>query len=180
MARTHGRILTAIWRDPEFRQLPASAQHLYIACCTSSHLSYCGVMPYLPNNFARLAADLTAPKIVRTAHTLAANRYLLIDRDTSELLVRSFIRHDELLKQPNMATAMGKAYMIVESLALREAIIHELRRLYAEDPDLAGWRDTNGKGLAATHPELLALVQSEGFGKPFGKPFPEPQREGVA
>jgi hypothetical protein len=135
--------------------------------------------PYLDalHAFLDCAAD---PATKTPARVLEAANYLVIDRDTSELLVRSFIRHDELLKQPNMATAMGKAFYLIESLTVRSAVLHELRRLYAEEPEASGWKNTNGKGLAATHPELLTLVQREPFAKPFAKPFDEPLREGAA
>src|SRR5699024_3338647 len=49
MARDHGRILTAIWSDDDFRRLTVGAQHLYLMLVTDPGLSYAGVTDWRPN-----------------------------------------------------------------------------------------------------------------------------------
>ena len=168
MARTHGRILTSIWsKDRDFRSLEIGPQHLYLALVTSPRLSLCGTVDYMPDRIALIAEGLTSAKVQRTVAVLESRRYLVVDRETSELLVRSFVRHDGLLMSPNMAAGMAKAYHLIESEIIRRALIIELQRLYQEKPSMAGWSSTKVPGLKEVDPELFAQVMGEGFRQGF-------------
>jgi len=70
---------------------------------------------------------------------LIESSYVVIDDETEEVLVRSFVRHDGLIKTPNIASAMVKDYAGVASEQLRGVIIHELVRLKRDEPDMKGW-----------------------------------------
>lgn len=170
--RDHGRIFLSIWDDDDWCALPPDAQHLWIAFMTSRHLSYAGVLTYTANRFTRLAKGLTVRKIEATVATLEAHRFVVVDRETAELLVRSFVRRDGMLSQPNVCKAMVSAYTMIESDALREVLLEELRRAYREDPEAKGW-----KGVAEINERLLDEIQAKPFREPFGKPFPEPFAE---
>jgi hypothetical protein len=54
-------------------------------------------------------------------------------------LVRSFIRHDNILARRNMGHACGRALGEVHSPTLKDAVLHELARLWTEDKSREGW-----------------------------------------
>lgn len=153
MARDHARILTAIWRDEDFRALPIDAQHTYLTAVSHPGLSYAGVLDYRPGRLAALSLDSTAKKITAAVMKLERKRFVVLDGDTEELLVRTYVRHDGVLNRENMGKALASAVGRVTSLRLRGVLFEELGRIYAEKPKLAGWR-----GLAADDPEAFERV----------------------
>lgn len=139
MARDHARLQTAIWNDPEFRALPGHAQHAYTTIISQPRLSYCGVLDYIPSRLAALSDDGTEAKIKASVKALERARFVVVDRTTHELAVRTYIKHDGVLNRPNMGKAMGRALANVVSDRLRGVIRDELSVLYGEKPELAGW-----------------------------------------
>lgn len=141
MSDAYTRVLTSIWSDNEFTALSADAQWLYLAILTAPDRSLCGVADWRVNRLKKRAVGRTAEALEIIAEELEAAYFLVIDRDTEEALVRSFVRKDTVMKMPNMATAMVKAFQQVVSPRLRAVIVHELRRLHREQPALKGWND---------------------------------------
>lgn len=139
MARDHARIQTAIWNDPDWRKLDQGAQHLYWMLASSPDLSYCGRLDYIPGRMTDLCSGLTEAKIQAAVKRLERAKYVVVDRKTHELLVRSFIRHDGILARRNMGHACGRALGAVHSAAIREAVLQELARLWLEDSGRDGW-----------------------------------------
>ncbi|RNL66270.1 hypothetical protein EFK50_01185 [Nocardioides marmoriginsengisoli] len=162
MARDHARILTAIWRDEDFRALPASAQHAYLTVVSQEELSYAGRLDFRPGRLAALAKDSTATKIDAAIKVLERNRFVVVDRGTEELLVRTYVRHDGLLDRRNMGKAMGRAMVKIVSTSLRSAIHTELGRLYAERPKAPGWA-----GLDELYPAEFATITALSSTIPF-------------
>lgn len=160
MARDHARIQVALWSDPDFRLLSCEAQRMYLVILSQPRLSYCGALDYLPSRLAILANDDTPEYVEQAVKALEAHRYVVVDRDTHELLVRTFVRHDGLLGSPNVTKAMLKDRAALLSEPLRNVLDDELRRAYSTDPKAAGW-----KGFKAADPELFAEVSRKGFGK---------------
>jgi hypothetical protein len=143
MAREFASIKLSIWQDDDFRQLSREAQHLYFVLVTHPSLSYCGVVDWRPARLAAYASNLTVDEIHTFGAELAASLYLIVDEDTEEVLIRSFIRNDGLMKQPRMAVSMAKAFGSVASRSIQGVIVHELNRLHLEEPDLGGWCKTD-------------------------------------
>lgn len=139
MAREFAKVRLSIWNDDDFRALPPWEQHLYLVLMTSVSLSYSGVADWRPTRIAPLAGGWTPDQIVCAAAGLVDKLYLLVDESTEEVLVRSFIRNDEILKQPKMTVAMTKAYAAMSSSVLRGVVVHELNRLHEDEPTLNGW-----------------------------------------
>ena len=153
MARDHGRIKTSIWKDPDFLGLRANEQHAYFLLITNLGLSRCGVVTYIPARFEHLAADLTSAKLRKSIDGLCDARFAVVDPDTQELLVRSYVRHDGVLDRVNMGKATGSAFEAVVSHRIKRVIGDEMRRLMVERPDLPGWQ-----GLAITSPVAHAMA----------------------
>lgn len=132
MARREARIFTAIWDDENFRSLPAEAQRLYFLALTQADLSFCGVLSYAAKRWGRLAQDTTSRAVNRALRTLVDERYMVMDHDTEEVLVRTFIRHDGILKSPNLILAMGRDFEKVHSPHIRATIVEGLPEGFAE------------------------------------------------
>ena len=135
----HAQVRRDIWADEDFRELPMRSQWLYLHVITSPTISYCGVADWRPARIAALTDDLTGRDVEVAAVDLECNHYLVIDRDTEEVLVRSWVKHDGLMGKWNMAAAMARTYGEVASKVLRGVIVHELKRLKSDAPDLRGW-----------------------------------------
>lgn len=149
MPMDYAQVRRDIWSDEDFRELPAASQWLYLHVITSPTISYCGVADWRPARIAALTADQTARSIELAAVELEGNHYLIVDRETEEVLVRSWVKHDGLMGKWNMAAALARTYGEVASKVLRGVIVHELRRLKKNDPTMRGWeRDDIVKLLA--------------------------------
>lgn len=155
MARDHGRIKTAIWRDEDWRDLSVDAQWLYEALITQEALSRCGTIDWRPGRLSSLAKGMTIARLDKAARELERTHYLIIDRKTEELFVRSHARHDGVLDRINMGKAVGRALTLVISLKVRQAIITELGRLYEERPTAAGWT-----GISELFPDEMTRIQA--------------------
>lgn len=138
MARTFAQVQVAIWADTEFRQLPRDSQWLYFHLMTSPALTLAGVTDWRPKRIAPKAADTTSNDVEEGAGPLIEGRYIIVDEETEEVLIRSFIRNDGILKQPKMGVAVFKAYGEIASESLRQAVVQEVRRLHSEVPDMPG------------------------------------------
>lgn len=143
MARDHARIRLDIWTDDDWRDLSAGAQWLYMRLLSHGGLSFAGVVEWRPGRLAAGAADLRAADVEMYACELLAGRFVLIDAGTEECLIRSFVKHDGLMRSPNMAAAFVKAHAAVESKAIRGVVVHELGRLYDAQADLRGFTRTD-------------------------------------
>lgn len=159
MAREHARIFVSIWEDADFLALGMAEQWTYMALLSSPDLSWCGVLPLLPQRLGRLSRDGSPAKAAKALAGLGAARFVLVDEGTAEVCIRTYVRHDGVMKQPNVVCAAIKAWAKVHSDPIREAIREEFAKAYAE-----GFPEGFG----------------EGFAKAFGRSFPEGFPEGFA
>jgi hypothetical protein len=140
MARKYARTKLSINDDPDFEALSTEAQWLYLrAMVTDPSLSACGVMDWRPKRMLRKSRTITLKKLLDAAAELEHARFALFDLDTEEALIRTFVRHDEPLKNPKMAGAVVNAYQSIASPELRAAVVTEITREYAEHPDYSSW-----------------------------------------
>lgn len=139
MARDHARIRLDIWADDDFGGLTSSAQWLYLHLLSSPTLTFAGVADWRPARIAGRTAELGADDVEMFAAELEYGHYVLIDRRTEEALIRSWIKHDGLMRSPNMAKALVKAYGTTASQTLRAVIVGQLHRLQEVSPELKGW-----------------------------------------
>ena len=170
MARDHARLLVSVWTDMAWKSLTSAQQHVYCALISSPDLSYCGVLPYIPARFKGLSSDMTERRFTQAVQGLAAANFVVVDTATAEILVRSYVRHDGLLKQPNVTKALVKAVQRVHSETIRSSIEVELVRLLAEQPTAAGW-----KGFAALDQDGFANLHAKAFPNPSPNPSPNPK-----
>ncbi|MFX0573127.1 hypothetical protein [Nocardia nepalensis] len=140
MAREFAKLFLSINGDVDFESLTADAQMFYTRVLLAEPtLSYCGIADWRPNRLVSRAIDLTLPRILTAAAELEARRYILVDVATEEVLVRSLIRRDHLLRNPKMAAAVTTAYYAAASRTLRAAIVTEIQRVRREHPEYSSW-----------------------------------------
>lgn len=138
--KDHARVNLAIWGDDDWLDLTPAAQHLYFVLWTSPGLSYCGAGEWRPTRIAQRAKGWTSTAVETAASELSRRLFLLVDIDTEEFLLRSWMKHDGLWKQPNMAVSMANARADLASRALRGVVVHEVQKIRRENPDMGGWK----------------------------------------
>lgn len=112
----YGKIHRAIWADPDFRDLTPMAKLLYLHFVSHPKLSKCGVIDIHEDRWARaLGVDDVSVEVLE----LEDARFVIMDRATEELAVRTFVKNDGFVNNWKMLCAMWRAWEGVESAALR-------------------------------------------------------------
>lgn len=142
MPRAFAKVNVAIWQDPDFRRLPPAAQHLYLLLWTSPSLSFCGVHDWRPGRLSHLSQGFTEEHTKTVADCLTARHFIVVDHETEEVLIRSWARHDEVLKQPRLAVSFVHAYADTYSATLRSVLVYELSKIQKKSPSLTCWKDS--------------------------------------
>lgn len=137
--RRFAKLFLDIWEDPDFQALNVDAQHLFFMFLSSKQRTNAGVLPYTPGRFTRNAADLDRAVFDDAVTALEEARFIVVDRESQEILIRSFVRNDEGIKQPNMATNIGRTIGSIFSEEILDALFTELARYMATSPELQGW-----------------------------------------
>lgn len=169
MAREYAKTNLTIWQDPEWRTLPWPAQHVYKMFWEHPGLSYCGVVDWRPAKMLGWGAGWTRADLDALTDCLRARHFLVVDEDTEECLVRSWIRFDGVVKQPRLTVSMCNAYGEVGSNDIRGVIVDELHKLKEREPDAAGWNKDQTRDILAfprTRAKELPVPED-----PFGSGF---------
>lgn len=174
MARTQARIHTTIWSDPEFIELPSGVQRVFVLAFSQANINTCGVVPYQPKRWAKLAPDTTPTSIRRAVAMLEDRSKVVVDEATEELWVRSFVKRDGILSSPNMTVAMSREFPSVLSPAIRAALLDRLGEGF-----LDGLDQKVREGLYQPFVEAFGERFKQRFGEPLVQPFGEPPLAGA-
>lgn len=136
MARDRASIRLDMWADEDWRKLSAEAQRLYMLLLSHPTLSYAGVADWRPGRIAQLSGDTTPADVERAATELEQAAFVLRDETTEEVLIRSFIKHDGLMKQPKLVVSMTTAFAAIASSKIREVVAFEVQKLHDRDKSL--------------------------------------------
>ncbi|WP_104084224.1 hypothetical protein [Cryobacterium sp. Y11] len=142
MARDRANVRVDIWADQDFRDLTGEAQRLYFQLTSHPTLNYAGVAEWRPGRLAAMACDLTAGSIERAGQLLGERFFIVVDEQTEEVLVRSYVKHDGILKQPKLVVSMTNAYAAIASKLIRNVIAFEVQKMRDRDPNMAAWKVT--------------------------------------
>jgi hypothetical protein len=115
MARGHGRILTSIWEDSDFLALTEDQQRLYLFLISQPNLNHAGLLDLTLRRWARKAAGLTVAELKERIDSLAKARFIVVDEDTEELLIRSFVRNDGVWRMPKVMGSMVSGALEISS-----------------------------------------------------------------
>lgn len=178
MSRDHARIRLDIWNDDDWRDLTHDGQWLYMCLLSQPSLTFAGVADWRPARLAAMTRELTATDVEIFAAELEQERFILVDRRSEEVLIRSWVKHDGLMASPNMAVALAKDHAEIGSAAIRGVVVDQLHTLQAARPDLKGWAKPQVEALlgkrSVPFAEGVAMVLPNPSGNPFGNPFGNP------
>ncbi|WP_330184993.1 hypothetical protein OHB26_16260 [Nocardia sp. NBC_01503] len=139
MPREYAKLRIDIWADEDWSELSESAQHLYLRLLAHPRLSKCGVTDWHPARLASKTRGSTARHVLAAAAELVERQFVVVDIDTEEILVRTHIKHDGIMRSVNGAIGVVNDYADISSPTLQAVVVHELRRLRARLPELACW-----------------------------------------
>lgn len=187
MAREYAPIRLDIWGDDDWTDLLSpAAQHLYFVLLTSPSLSYAGVGDWRPGRIAQSARGWSGRAVRAAAAELIEHLFIVVDEDTEEYLVRSFLKHDGLLKNPKTSVSFANAYADVASRTIRGVIVHQLARIRGNQPELKGWGvDRVAEILTrktvdpASIPMPQGVAQEVGYGDRLPQDYPIGLGEGL-
>jgi hypothetical protein len=125
--------------DDDWLNLTVPAQHLYMTLLADPMLNYCGVTDWRIGKLSQRAAENRPTDTLLAAAELSDGFFIVIDEDTEEVMVRSFLRHDPIMKNPRLAVTMSKEFATIGSRKIKAAIVFELQRLKKQNPDWPAW-----------------------------------------
>lgn len=194
MARREARLKTRIWDDQDFLDLTRPEQLVYIFMISQPDISHNGVVPLRLKRWAK-KLKYTPNQLESVLSGLEKTRFVVIDDEEEELLVRSFLRNDEVYKQPKVLLAAHRQLNEIASEKLRDEVAREIERILREGLAKENTRPTLLKMLGTlgrptpidVKPQLNTLsdtqshTQSEGHGEgiPEGFPIPDAMPTGV-
>lgn len=159
MAREYAKVWLRILDDPEFRALSRGPQHLYFVLLLSRTVNNAGVADWRPKRMSVIARGWRPEQIEADVAILEEARFVVVDHQAEEILLRSFIRHDGIMSGPKTSQGMASAYRRTTSLKIRGAIAVEVKRLYSEAEDKAtkAWEVFDVQQILA-EPEYVATI----------------------
>lgn len=127
MANAQALVKATIW-DGDFRNCSVAAQHLYLLLITQPEMTLCGVLPLTLGRWAGLSKGATAKSVGKALDELVAARFVLLDPETDEVMVRTYIRYNGTLKNSNLTLGLTRVYDAIRSPALRDMVIASVPR----------------------------------------------------
>lgn len=186
MAREYAKAWFSMFTDEHFTTQPRLDKLLYITLLAQPSMNYAGVLPLNFKRWGRAVregVEVCSERMLKAALIrLERNDYVFTDDDTGEVLVRSFIRRDQVDRQPNVLLSALRFAAAIESPKLSQILLSELMRIElpevkGDKPGACKLRDNLKRAFtqALSHLETL----SEGFSEPFPEPFCEDFPEGL-
>lgn len=176
MARGHGRILTSIWEDEDFKALDPAEQRLYLFLISQPNLNHAGLLDLTLRRWARKARGLTVAELEKTIAALEAARFIVVDDDTEELLIRSFIRNDGVWRMPKVMGAMVSGALEITSKRLQQALLAEMDRIPLDELNNEPTKLRNGESGPSIRRQVSDCIDT--LRRAFRKPNPDPSRGG--
>jgi hypothetical protein len=146
MANGAALIDEGLWRrDKEFRALPRLAQCTFVQILSNKDTDCAGILTLSVELLAKACDELTVEQVWIDLKALESARFVFVDAETDELLIRSYVRRISA-KSPNLMTSALRRAKIIHSEKLRLVLASELRRLGRKDAsDVADQLDPSGR-----------------------------------
>lgn len=177
MARGHGRILTSIWEDSDFLALEEREQRFYLFLISQPNLNHAGLLDLTLRRWARKASGLTVAELEQRIECLEKARFIVVDDDTEELLIRSFVRNDGVWRMPKVMGAMVSGALEITSRKLQAAMLAEMDRIPLEELSDAPAKLRNGGDGPSIREQVSTHVET--LRRAFGAPDPDPHGTGT-
>ena len=125
----YGKVFKRVWGDPDFKALTVNQQALYMKLISQPDISLAGVLTLAVPRWTAQTDRLAQSSVEKALDALEAARFVVCDRQTQEVLVRSYIRNDLGWKSTKTFKAIAGAVERVLSPSIRAAISAELLRI---------------------------------------------------
>ncbi len=136
MSRNYANIMTAIWREDDWCRLSADAQRTFFLLFSQPDITAAGVLALTIGRWSAKANNTTPASIRADLAELESARYVVVDYDHEELLVRTFVKWDGGSGNPKRRPIILRAAHDVVSPILRVALVAEFVRLGLPVDDL--------------------------------------------
>lgn len=182
MPRTYSTTSTSIWRDDDFRALTAAEQGTYFMLKSQAEITAAGVLPLTRGRWSKHSAGMTVAGLNGILETLAAGRFIVIDEDTEELLVRGFVKWDLGYQNSKRRPVIEAAALAIESPVLRSALAIEFTKLGLSDmasklrPDTPPHTPSGSASDTASPSDRVVVTEVSTTTTP--KPDPQPATPG--
>ncbi|NOJ63332.1 MULTISPECIES: hypothetical protein [unclassified Arthrobacter] len=174
MPRERANLRVDMLADDDFRGLSVPAQHLYMILMIHPTLSYAGVADWRKGRLAGMSSGATPESVSSAARELQASHFIYVDEQSEEVFIRSFVRHDGLLKQHRLPISMANDYAAISSPQVRTYFVHELKRLHEEIPNEKCWENERvRKLLQAPSKDMKTATHADIYAKDYGKAYAE-------
>lgn len=137
MANAMALVNEGLWRkDRDFQRLSRGAQCTYVQILSQKDLDTAGGLTLHLDLMAKACAELTVDQLKADLAELESMRFVFVDYDTDELLVRSYVRLVSWNSaRNNAARSVPKNARMIASVKLRSELAKELRRLRRAESD---------------------------------------------
>lgn len=129
MARTESRTKTSIWTNPDFCALDSRSQRLYWLLFSQPTISLCGVVALTVTRWTKTSSDETVETIAEALEVLEETGFIVVDRESEEVFVRSFMRNDGVVRSPKTYLAAKDQAAAIMSGEIRRAVEAEFDRI---------------------------------------------------
>ncbi len=128
MARSYLQVSTGIWRKPSHRALSAEEQHMLFLIESQPDITAAGTLPLTLRRWAAMFRGGTIEGVRRVLANLEDAGRVVVDDDTEELLVVSFIEDDRGYRNSKRRPVIRRAASEAVSPAIRKALAREFER----------------------------------------------------
>lgn len=140
MANAAALINEGLWRkDKDFQRLPRMAQCTFCQVLSQKDLDTVGGLTLHLDLLAKACEELTVEQLMADFAVLEEGRFLFVDYDTDELLVRSYVRLVSARSGPKGKSlawqSVPKNARLLGSEKLRHELAAELRRIRWKEAD---------------------------------------------
>ena len=149
----YGKIFKRAWGDADFKALTCQQQLLYLKLVSQTDISLAGVLTLATIRWAGQTAGVTDKDIARTLAELEAARFIVCDRETQEVLVRSYVRNDLGWRSSKTMKAVKAAVGRILSPRLRGVVSAELLKV-----DTSGLSDRKSETYELSPREYIDSV----------------------
>jgi hypothetical protein len=150
VARSEARLRTDIWDDDDFLARPGREQLAYIFFISQPDISHCGVLSLRLKRWAK-KLKYSTDTLEGVLTGLSETRFVVVDFDEEELLVRSYLRNDNVCKNFKVLKAAASNLSQVASKPIRETIANEIERALHDE-----------LCTPSTRPTLLEMLEALG------------------
>lgn len=126
MARSYARIDVQRFHDEDWRALTLPQKAVFDMMLTHPKLTLCGALDLKYGSLAGYSPDLDVDALSGILAALVDARFIAVDWDTDEAVIRTFVRHDGVLQNQNLGRGMWSAWVAVESPELRQFVLDNL------------------------------------------------------